>query len=327
MTRNDDARTPSIEDRYRLITEQSSDMISIHDPLGVYTWVSPSCRRLLGYEPDELVGVSAYTLFHPDDLQGIRNSHGAVLASHEIPTVTYRIKHREGHWVWFETTSRTVRDDDGGIREIITNSRDVTDRVEAMQVLQRSEERFRLSFEFAGIGKALVGLDGRFLRVNDVLCDIVGYPRDELIEKTFQQITHPDDLDADLAYLQSLVAGDIDRYEMEKRYFHSDGRVIWVLLTVSLVRDEDRAPVHFIAQIQDITERRRVEQQLRSALADVRRLSGMLPICAHCKNIRDDEGYWQTVESYLGTHSEAEFSHGLCPDCLREHYGEVMDGP
>jgi PAS domain S-box-containing protein len=104
------------------------------------------------------------------------------------------------------------------------------------------------------MGMTLVGLGGRFLRANRALCELVGYDDDELQELTFQDITHPDDLDADLAHVQELIDGERETYQMEKRYFTKQGAVIWVLLSVSIVRDEGR-PLYFISQIQDITER------------------------------------------------------------------------
>ncbi len=109
---------------------------------------------------------------------------------------------------------------------------------------------------------ALVAPDGRWLHVNPALCQIVGYPADELLRRTFQDITHPDDLDADLEHVRQMLAGEIRTYQMEKRYFHRTGDAVWVQLTVSLVRDATGAPEFFISQIQDITSRKRAETVL-----------------------------------------------------------------
>jgi PAS domain S-box-containing protein len=125
------------------------------------------------------------------------------------------------------------------------------------------EERFRATLEHAPIGMALVGLDGRWLMVNRALCRIVGYPEAELLELTFQDLTHPDDVDADLENVRRLTAGEIPGYEMEKRYLRRDGSVVWALLSVSLVRGGAGEPLYFISQIQDITARRLAEEALR----------------------------------------------------------------
>jgi PAS domain S-box-containing protein len=191
--------------------------------------------------------------------------------------------------------------------------------------LRESEERFREAFDYAAIGKALVGLDGRWLKVNRALCDIVGYSEEELLGRTFQDITHPDDLDADLAHVRQMLAGEIRYYHMEKRYFRKDGHVVWILLSVGLVHDKERRPKYFIGQIQDITARKRAEaqresliRQLQEALASVKTLRGLLPICAWCKQVRNDDGYWKDLETFLRDHLDVDFSHGMCPACLRQ---------
>jgi two-component system, cell cycle sensor histidine kinase and response regulator CckA len=130
------------------------------------------------------------------------------------------------------------------------------------KMLRESEERFASAFEFAPIGMALVALDGRWVKVNRAICAIVGYTEAELLARTFQEITHPDDLAADLENLRRLLAGEIQFYEMEKRYIHARGNFVPILLDVSLVRDAQHQPLYFIAQIQDITERKRAEAAL-----------------------------------------------------------------
>ncbi|WP_108660170.1 EAL domain-containing protein [Acuticoccus kandeliae] len=121
------------------------------------------------------------------------------------------------------------------------------------------EALFARAMADSAIGMALVGLDGGWLRVNDALCKILGYEPDELMKLTFQDITHPDDLDADLDLLAATLAGEISNYRLEKRYLHKDGRVLWALLVVSLVRDEANAPRFFISQIESIHSRKLAE--------------------------------------------------------------------
>ena len=139
------------------------------------------------------------------------------------------------------------------------------ERKRAEEELRRSEKRFRTSMEYAAIGMALVAPDGRWLRVNRALCKIVGYCEAELLATNFQSITHPDDLEADLNFVRRMLAAEIDTYEMEKRYIHKDGHPVWIQLNVSLVRDAEGHPVHFISQIQDITERKRQASELADA--------------------------------------------------------------
>jgi PAS domain S-box-containing protein len=130
---------------------------------------------------------------------------------------------------------------------------------------QAAETHFRSAFEDAGIGMALVGLNGRFLRVNRALCEIVGYPEPDLLATDYQKITHPDDLETDLDRVRDLVEGRAASYRLEKRYLHRQGRIVWINLTVSLVRRPGGEPSHFISQIEDISARKRLEEELQSA--------------------------------------------------------------
>jgi PAS domain S-box-containing protein len=156
-------------------------------------------------------------------------------------------------------------------------------RKRADQALRASEELNRITFEQAAIGIAHVGTDGRWLRVNDRLCAIVGYPRDELMKLTFQEITHPEDLKADLNSVRQVLSGEIKNYSLEKRYIRKDRSPVWVILTVSLVQTAAGAPLHFIAVIEDITERKQAEAELlrqRAELAHVARVSTMGELAA-----------------------------------------------
>ena len=119
--------------------------------------------------------------------------------------------------------------------------------------LRLSEERFSNAFVHAPIGMALVSLEGRWTKVNQSVCHLLGYSAEELATKTFQDLTHPDDLEKDLEHVQDLLAGKMSSYHMEKRYFHKSGRSVWANLSVSLTTDKQGTPLYFISQIQDIT--------------------------------------------------------------------------
>ena len=134
--------------------------------------------------------------------------------------------------------------------------------------LRESEQRFRKTFELAGAGIVQVSLDGRFTRVNQRFCDIVGYTQDEMLELRFQDITHPDDIEADLANVRRILDGEIATYSMEKRYLRKDSSIVWVSLTVSLVRDRPGDPSYFIAVVEDTTERKHAELAVQSSLAE-----------------------------------------------------------
>ena len=138
-------------------------------------------------------------------------------------------------------------------------------RQQAERALRESDDRFRSALDDAAIGMALVAPDGGWLRVNHALCAIVGYSEEELLASTFQTITHPEDLNTDLALVRQMLGGTLRTYQMEKRYVHKAGHSVWVLLNVSLVRDNDGTPLYFISQIQDMTSHKRAIEQLEAA--------------------------------------------------------------
>jgi PAS domain S-box-containing protein len=297
-------RAPDELARLRALVEHSTDMVARHAPDGTYRYASPACRELLGYEPHELLGRSAYELIHPADISAVRERHARVLADSRLAEVAYRIRRADGTYAWFETTGHAVRDPDSDeIIEIQTSSRDVSRRRATEAQLRESEERFRLAMTNAPIGMALVGLDGSWIEVNDRVCEILERPREELLGLTFQDITHPEDLDTDLGYAQQLLTGEIAHYEMDKRYLRPSGEIVWAQLSGSLVRADDGEPLYYIAQIVDISirkgalselevtsrslERSNAELQHYAAVAahDLRSpmatLSGFLELLAH----------------------------------------------
>ncbi|MEK7280447.1 MAG: PAS domain S-box protein, partial [Nitrospirota bacterium] len=140
--------------------------------------------------------------------------------------------------------------------------RDVTERRRAEGALRESEERFRSAFEDAAIGMDLVSLDGRFFRVNNSLCKMLGYSREEMLTMAFSDVSHPDDMVKSADYQHQLLAGKITHFHMDKRYIHKKGHIVLALLSVSVVRDAKGSPTYFIGQIQDITETKRAEQEL-----------------------------------------------------------------
>lgn len=145
---------------------------------------------------------------------------------------------------------------------------EITERQRIEEALRESEQQFRATFQQAAVGIAHVGIDGRWLLVNQRFCDIVGYTFEELQLLTFQDITYPDDLKADLNYIEQILAGDIHTYTLEKRYFCKNNSLLWINLTVSLVRDSFGNPKYFISVIEDISDRQRSQEQIRASLRE-----------------------------------------------------------
>lgn len=171
-----------------------------------------------------------------------------------------------------------LRGQNGEIQGAIAVNEDITASRRVQEELRLSRETFQHAFESAAIGISMLDTDGRFLMVNRALADITGYTEDELLTRSFHDITHPDDLGADVGQAARLLAGEIRAYQMEKRYFHKAGHIVWILLAVALVRDSQGTPLNFIAQIMDITARKQAEEALRASqasLANAQRIAGI----------------------------------------------------
>ena len=172
----------------------------------------------------------------------------------------------------YENADQYSEGDKDFLESIAGQVAQIIERKQAEEALQESEERFSSAFEYAPIGIALVALDGRWLKINGALSELVGYAEPELLQRTFQDITHPDDLETDLNYVNQMLAGEIRSYQMEKRYIHKDGQIVWVLLSVSLVLGKDNLPLYFIAQIQDVTQRKQTEDEISHQLSELEAL-------------------------------------------------------
>src|SRR5918993_484328 len=223
-----DNGTPGQDDRWlRSVVENSSENVTMIDPDGTLRYASPAFERMLGYAPEEVVGkMNVLDHVHPDDLPHVLEETEKALSAGGVATnkAEYRFRHKDGSWRRAESAG-TYLLDDPHVKGVVVQTRDITERKRTEEALREAEERFRRSFEDAAIGMALVGTDGRFLRTNRSLCDMLGYREVELLGKTFQDITHPADLDADLDLLRRTLLGEIRTYQMEKRYFHKEGQV------------------------------------------------------------------------------------------------------
>lgn len=166
--------------------------------------------------------------------------------------------------VWFgdRLQHEEVRIVPYGPTEALTMIRDVTDRNSAEDALRQSEARFRAAFDHSAVGSSITALSGQILSVNAACCDLLGYTETELRSLTFQAVSHPEDLPTDLAMVQQLINGEKNSFQMEKRYIRKDGEIIWALLSVSLVRDDQQNPLYLLAQMQNITRQKQAEELL-----------------------------------------------------------------
>jgi PAS domain S-box-containing protein len=239
-----------------------------YNPVADTVIVSEIWRELLELEASDGVDVQVEWRgrVHPDDLETALDPIRICLDDiDERANCEYRLRSRDGsRWRWMRTDAAAARRDrDGKVIRIIGAMTDVTERKKMENELRMSVAQFRSAFDNATVGNAIVGLDGSWLGVNPALCDILGYSEEDFLETNFQSLTHPDDLGSDLSKLDLLKAGSIPAYQIEKRYIRANGAVMWGLLSVGMVKDAEGHPDHFISQIVDVTEQRRLSQ-LRS---------------------------------------------------------------
>jgi PAS domain S-box-containing protein len=259
------------------LVENSSDFIGIIDPDGHPLYLNPAGRRMIELPANVPATQTRIAEYFPAELR----DHAS--------EVTESVRER-GRWCG-ETHFRNRRTDQpipvsdevfkiydaSGTRLLGIGSiaRDISAMQKATAQLRESEERFRLMFEQAPIGMALVALDGRFVRVNRAMCQLVGYTAEELQRLRFVDITHPDDREAGLALAEKLTRGEIPRVQLEKRYIHKDGSIVTVIVTAAILHGPNGDPLYSIAQITDITERKHTEEALRFSEA---RFSGIISI-------------------------------------------------
>ena len=246
--------------RTREVIELAPDAFFQADLDTRFTDVNLAACRLLGYERDELLGKTIFDVIPAEDADRLRAVRAELLQPGRVNTAEWTQKRKDGTFVPVEVSSNILPD--GRWQAFV---RDISERKRVERALHESEERFRLTIDEAPIGMALVALDGRFVRVNRALCEIVGYTSAELTELTFQTITHPHDLDADLALASQLARGEIPRYQLVERYIRKDGTIVDIQLTAAILRTREGAPLYYIAQIEDITERKRAEAALKDS--------------------------------------------------------------
>jgi len=269
------------ERRHRILTEATPQVVWSFGkaaPQAQSWW-----REVTGQSPEASRGWGWLDALHPDDAPRVRALWEQALETGATYETEYRIRRRDGSFLDALVRGVPLKDAAGQVSEWIGTITDVSERKEAERALRtlnhcleaeveartrsvhEHQARFRGAFDHAPIGMALVAPDGRWLEVNQSLRELLGYTEEELLGTDFQTITHPDDLTADIGYVQAVLAGEIRTYQMEKRYYHKSGRLVYVLLSVSLVRGEAGEPLYFISQIKNITERKRVEAELQAA--------------------------------------------------------------
>ncbi|WP_170218311.1 sensor histidine kinase [Flagellimonas lutaonensis] len=245
---------------------------------------------------------------HPEDKKRGQKELALALAGEKEFNTEFRIIQPTGEIRRIKATATVKRDQNGHPIQMIGTNWDITELKETQLQLERTIESFNGAFENSSIGMALVGLNGKWITVNNSLCKSIGYTSKELMGLTFQDLTHPDDLKKDLGLLKQLVDGEIETYQIEKRYFHKKGHIVYVLLTVTAVHDIDGNLSHFISQIVDITSRveaQRKQQELNKiALEQNKNLMNFAHIVSH--NLRSHATNMTMLLGFLSKEKDGE---------------------
>lgn len=316
------------EEKYRLIVENAHDGIEITQSDKIF-FANARFAEMLGYTPAEITDVKFSEIYTEQAERELyerqKNRESGKPVPNQYETTFLK---KDGTIINVELKYRIT--DYNGEPATFAIIRDITEKKQMEEQIHQSELQFRSVWEESRDGMRLYNADGIMMRVNPAFCQIIGKPESELVGKPLSVIYNVDSADHILAKsIERFRTGTIGPY-FERLITLHDGRSIWFGLSNSTV--EINGEKLQLSIFRDITDRKKAEKdreriitELQEALRQVNTLSGLIPICANCKKIRDDQGYWSDVELYISKHSDAEFSHGLCNDCMKKLYPEQYD--
>jgi PAS domain S-box-containing protein len=267
------------EEQYRSLVQTSPDAIFLHGLDSSFSFANQRALDLLGYtSPEELRGTFLPDLVHPDE-RGLAESHlQNLMRTGTLRNVVLSVLRKDGSVLPMEFNSSLILDAGGRMKGITSILRDITERRKRERALMESEARFRAIFEKAAVGILLIGLDGRLIEGNQAMADILGMSHDELLARSLEEITLPEDLPAGRNLFEDILRNRRDHYRQEIRLLGKNDRSIWCRLTVSAIKDIRNEPSFMIGMVEDISKRIEAEQGSRQAAEALRRYAERLEI-------------------------------------------------
>ena len=332
-------RLQQTEERMRAITESARDAIVMMDPEGRVSYWNRAAECMLGYTEVEATGQNLHDLIAP---ARFRPAHQAAFPAFRQTgrgaaigkTLDLEARRKDGREISIQLSLSAVQMNDGW--HAVGLIRDITERKQAEEELHAKEHLLSESQRLGHVGSFLYKITGQ-MSWSEELYRIYGVSPETFIPTvgSFLSLIHPDDRLAMQASMTAFDGGE--EHLLDFRINMPDGTIRFVRGWGEAVYDSGNNLIHLAGLVQDITGRKHAEEELQrysaelarknkelqESLANVKQLTGMLPICASCKQIRDDKGYWKSVESYIAEHTEAVFTHGICPECEKKMYEEL----
>ncbi|HEX5849888.1 MAG TPA: PAS domain S-box protein [Rubrobacter sp.] len=309
------ARVRASERRYRHLTQNSSDLVTLMEASGIIRYQSLALERMLGYSPAELLGKNAFDYVHPDDLDRVRSAYIEGLEDPDArPTVEYRFRHADGSWRWLESVGANLTDEPG-VNSYVVNSRDITERREAEERLRQAEKQYRTLVEQIPAITYMQEMDrySTSVYVSPQVVDIVGYTPEECTENPnlWIEMLHPEDRERVLAEDERTNQTG-EPFVMEYRQFAKDGHLVWIRDEATLVRSEEGSPLYWLGVQVDITERKQAERALAAAEQRYRTLVEQIPAVTYIDPVDDPDTSLYTsphIERMLG-YTPEEWTEG-----------------
>lgn len=247
---------------YHLLADYGTEVVARQTPGGVYLYVSPACRALLGYDPATLIEQSAYDFCHPADVSAMQTSHLALTTGADCSTVEYRIRTNDGAYIWVETTNHPVRDDVGTITEIVTVSRDIGKRKQIEAACRESQEKFQALAQSTTAG-ILIHQGRQLIYANPAVTTMTGYSQAELLRMNIWDLVHPDYREIVRDRATARLQGQQPPSQYEFKFLKKSGDIGWVHLTTGLIEYEGQPAV--LATVFDITGHKQASGELRQS--------------------------------------------------------------